>query len=170
MRIKEIRELYGYNRWATERILEAASSLSEEQFRRDMGSSYASVRDTLVHILTAEWAWLSRWQGVSPTAVPEQWQQLGLDELRDSWAQLDRALQEFVGGLAESDLDEPMSYRTIAGDARVSTLAQMLRHVVNHSSYHRGQVITMLRQHGAVAPATDLILYHWLHTAPQAPA
>jgi uncharacterized damage-inducible protein DinB len=162
MRVDEVRQLYAFNRWATLRMLDAVAALSDEQFRRDMGNSFPSIRDTLVHIMSGEWVWLSRWQGTSPTAMPAGWGQLGLDDLVSEWARLDDALQAFVAQLAEPDLDRSVSFRNLAGDPLVSTLSQMLRHVVNHSSYHRGQVTTMLRQLGASAPSTDLILYYRL--------
>lgn len=162
MRTDEFRTLYAYNRWATQRVLGAVSKLSDEAFRSDMGNSFPSIRDTLVHMMSAEWVWLSRWQGTSPTAMPEQWKELDLSNLQQAWTRLDDALQGFVARLQEAELDRPLSYHDMAGTAHVSTLAQMLRHVVNHSSYHRGQVTTMLRQLGMAAAATDLILYYRL--------
>jgi uncharacterized damage-inducible protein DinB len=160
MRIDEITQLYAYNRWATDRVLEAVSALSPDQFRQDMGSSFPSIRDTLVHIMSAEWVWLSRLQGSSPAAMPESWKEMNLDHVEREWAQLDRAIRDLVGRLNESELDQPVSYRNIAGEPQISTRAQILRHVVNHSSYHRGQVTTMLRQLGVAATSTDLILYY----------
>lgn len=160
MRSNEIQQLYAYNRWATERLLDAVSTLSEEQFRRDMGSSFPSIHDTLVHIMSAEWVWLSRWQGTSPTAMPEVWKELSLDQMTEEWKRLDGAVQGHIASLGEADLDRSVSYRNIAGEPHASTLGQMLRHVMNHSTYHRGQVITMLRQLGVAAPSTDLILYY----------
>jgi len=67
----EMRQLYDYNAWANRRALEAASALTEEQFTRVLGSSFASVRDTLVHIYSGEWVWLERFQGRTPTAFPD---------------------------------------------------------------------------------------------------
>jgi uncharacterized damage-inducible protein DinB len=159
-RIEEIRQLYAYNRWATEQHLQSVSHLSDERFRQDMGSSFASIRDTLVHIMSAEWVWLCRLQGTSPPGMPEAWKSLGLDEIARGWEEIDRSLQELVGRLEETVLDQPISYRNTAGQDFVSTRGQILRHVVNHSSYHRGQIVTMLRQLGAAAPATDLIAYY----------
>jgi uncharacterized damage-inducible protein DinB len=159
-RIDEIRHLCVYNRWATERMLDAASQLSEEQFSQDMGSSFPSIRDTLVHIMSAEWVWLSRLQGSSPASMPEPWKAMSLEEITPLWEQVDRSLQDLVAGLAEPDLEQPISYRNTAGQDFVSTRGQMLRHVVNHSTYHRGQITTMLRQLGAAAPTTDLIVYY----------
>lgn len=156
----EFKQLFAYNRWATERMLDAASALTAEQLTRDMGNSFPSVRDTLVHIMSAEWVWLSRWQGVSPTSMPEPWRQYDLDEVKREWAALADELRTFIGKLREPDLERTISYRNIAGEPFTTPLSQMLRHVVNHSSYHRGQITTMLRQLGAAAPATDLIVYY----------
>ena len=161
-RIAEFRELFAYNRWANERMIEAAATLTENQVLQDLGSSYPSVRDTLVHIMSAEWVWLSRWQGTSPTSMPEAWQHYGLDEVRREWSALAARLQSFVDEQGAEDLDRAIWYRNIAGEPFTTPLAQMLRHVVNHSTYHRGQITTMLRQLGAVPPATDLIAYYRL--------
>jgi uncharacterized damage-inducible protein DinB len=158
-RTEEFRELYAFNRWATQRILEAAAALPRDQFERDMGSSFRSIRDTLVHMMSAEWVWLARWNGSSPTAMPAEWKECGLPRIEEDWAVLDGELQRFVGALAESDVDRLIAYRNIAGEPFTTPLSQMLRHVVNHASYHRGQVVTMLRQLGAAAPATDLIIF-----------
>lgn len=159
-RLTEIQELYHYNRWANARVLDAASSLSGDQLVQDLGSSFPSVKDTLVHILAAEWVWLSRWKGVSPRGLPEGWPKSTLEELCARWAAVEEEQREFLAGLDEARLDTVVAYSTIDGQAFASPLWQMLRHVVNHSSYHRGQVITMLRQLGAEGCATDLILFY----------
>lgn len=168
-RLDEFRQLYAYNRWATERMLAAASQLSDDQFRQDMGSSFPSIRDTLVHIMSAEWVWLSRLQGTSPPGMPEAWKSMGLREITRQWDDVDRSLRNLVDGLGETELDQPIPYRNTAGSAFVSTRAQILRHVVNHSSYHRGQITTMLRQLGAAAPTTDLIAYYRMEPSVQLP-
>jgi len=158
--IDELRELFAYNRWANHRILDAAAKLSAEALDKDLGSSFPSVRATLAHILSAEWVWLSRWKGTSPTGVPDSWDLSTLDSIRKRWAEVEREQQEFIDALGEDDLRRAVSYRNIKGQPFTSTMAQMLRHVVNHSTYHRGQVVTMLRQLGAEAVSTDLITYY----------
>ena len=158
--IEEVRELYAYNRWANDRILEAVAMLDAEAFGRDLGSSFPSVRDTLVHVLGAEWVWLSRWQGTSPTGLPGGWKLTTLAEVRSRWAEVTRDQLAFVAGLKEADLTVAVSYRNTRGESFTNTMGQMLRHVVNHSSYHRGQVVTMLRQLGAEAVSTDLIKFY----------
>jgi uncharacterized damage-inducible protein DinB len=158
-RVREILQLYEYNRWANHRVLDAASALWEEDFTRDLGSSFGSVRDTLVHILASEWIWLSRWEGRSPREIPHGWATSGYAELRSHWTDVEERQRRFVAELTDARLDEVVSYRNTSDEQFHAPLWQMLRHVVNHSTYHRGQVITMLRQLGAEACSTDLILF-----------
>ena len=68
MNAEDFRLLYDYNSWANHRTLDACSQLNDEQFTRDMGSSFRSVRDTLVHVMLVEWLWLERWHGRSPNS------------------------------------------------------------------------------------------------------
>lgn len=159
-RLDEILDLYRYDGWANARVLEAAGRLPPDGFTRGMGSSFPSVRDTLVHILASQWVWLSRWEGTSPRGMPEGWAEAGFDELEEHWRAFESRQAAFLASLTEDRLDEVLEYRTTAGVRYRSPLWQMLRHVVNHSTYHRGQVVTMLRQLGAEAPATDLIRYY----------
>jgi len=159
-RLDEIRDLYAYNRWANARVLQVVRGLNEEAYGRKLVSSFPSVRDTLVHALAADWVWLRRWQGTSPTGMPEGWEGLGAHELAAVWASVEAEQESFVAGLSEDDLDRVVAYRNTRGDAFAEPLWQLLRHVVNHATYHRGQLTTLLRQVGAAPPSTDLVAYH----------
>lgn len=158
-RMDEMRDLYAYNRWANRRVLDAAARLSPEQLSRDLGSSFPSVRETLAHVLAAEWVWLTRWRGSSPPGLPESWDLSSLEVVRAQWAEVEADQRAFVEGLDEAALDRVVAYRDTRGTPYENPLGQLLRHVVNHSTYHRGQVITMLRQLGAEAVATDYVVY-----------
>ncbi|MCI0434364.1 MAG: DinB family protein [Gemmatimonadetes bacterium] len=160
MRVSGIRELYGYNEWANARTMDAAAQLSPEAFVRDMKSSFASVGDTLVHMLQAEWIWLQRWQGQSPPAAPAGWAGMGLGEIRGAWRGVIDERARFLEALEDAALDRVFEYTSLAGETRSCALDHSLRHVVNHASYHRGQITTLLRQLGATPVATDLVLYH----------
>jgi uncharacterized damage-inducible protein DinB len=151
----DLRTLLDYHYWARDRVLDAASALSPEQFTRDLGSSFKSVRDTLVHLYSAEWAWYSRWTGVSPTAhvPPERFPDLA--SLRAAWAAQEANVRSFVDGLDDAAIGAVIEYKLLSGQPGASPFWQMLQHVVNHASYHRGQVTTMLRQLGA-APAQSM--------------
>jgi len=157
---EDIRALYDYNAWANRRALQAASALKLEEFTRTMGSSFSSVRDTLAHIYGAEWLWLERFQGRSPAALPDVAQFADVASLRDRWNELESQLLKFVRGLSQTDLDRVMEYKTMKFGVYKNPLWQSMQHVVNHGTYHRGQVTTLLRQLGAQPILTDLMHFY----------
>lgn len=154
----QVQVLYAYDRWANGRLLDAAAALTHEAFVRDLGASYSSVWETLRHILWSEWIWLGRWTlprstGPTPAQCPD------LASLRARWLDFERVQQEFLQRLTPADLERPVSYENPPGTRWTYTLGQMLQHVVNHSTYHRGQVAAMLRQLGSVPPPTDYLVF-----------
>jgi uncharacterized damage-inducible protein DinB len=158
--MNELRELYDYNRWANARIIAACTAVPDEVMARDMGSSFPSVLATLAHILSAEWIWLERWNGRSPAGVPADWDLSGLAAIRAIWAGVEAGQAAFLRDLDEQRLRTHVDYRNTRGEAHAAPLWQLMRHVVNHSTYHRGQIVTLLRQLGFPAVATDMVLYH----------
>jgi uncharacterized damage-inducible protein DinB len=160
MDLQTLRRLYEFNAWADRRTLESCAVLTPEQFTQDLKSSFHSVRDTLVHIFGAEWVWCERWQGRSPTGLPWTANFTDYDSVSARWNEVLRDLQQFVEGLTQADLNRPLEVRTFAGGIYKQPLWEMMQHVVNHGSYHRGQIATMLRQLGAQPPTEDLILFY----------
>ena len=119
------------------------------------------MRDTVVHIYAAEWVWYSRWTGQSPTAFPNPEDFPDLDAIRDPWKSQEQKVRLFVGSLGATGMARVFEYRTFKGDPSKSVFWHMLQHVVNHATFHRGQVTTMLRQLGAPPPKSqDLITYY----------
>lgn len=157
---QEMRLLYDYNSWANRRSLEAASALTAEKFVQPMGSSFGSVRDTLAHIWGAEWIWLERFQGRSPSSLPDTTQFPDMGSLRERWDELEARLLSFVRGLAQADLERVFEYKTLKFGVYRNPLWESMQHLVNHGSYHRGQVTTLLRQLGAQPIATDLMHFY----------
>jgi len=160
MNVEDFRTLYDYNSWANHRTLDACAALTPEQFTRDLGSSFRSVRDTLAHIYGAEWIWLERWHGRVPAGLPSAADFPDLDTVRRRFAEIDRNLVDYAASLTADDLDRAIEYKTMAGARQTQPLRHMLQHVANHSTYHRGQVTTLLRQLGAKATGTDLITFY----------
>ena len=156
----EIRSLYDYNAWANHRSLDAASALTAEQFTKPLGNSFSSVRDTLAHIYGAEWVWLERFQGRSPSSLPDTTQFADVAGLRERWAEHETRLLTFVRGLKQSDLDRVLEYKTLKFGVYRNPLWESMQHLVNHGTYHRGQVTTLLRQLGAQPVATDLMHFY----------
>src|SRR5690242_14524833 len=156
----ELRTLYDYNAWANHRALSGAEKLSVEHFTQPLGSSFASVRDTLAHICGAEWIWLERFQGRSPASLPDAAECADVQSLRAKWAEQEARLLAFVGSLKQEDLHRVMEYNTLKFGMYRNPLWQSMQHVVNHGTYHRGQVTTLLRQLGAQPILTDLMHYY----------
>jgi uncharacterized damage-inducible protein DinB len=157
--LNDIRQLFDYNRWAGHRALTAASTLATDDFLRPMGNSFSSVRDTLAHILGAEWVWLERWQGRSPEALLDPAVFPTVQSLESRWKIVEREQMQFIEALTPQRLREELAYINLRGQRYSYPLWQQLVHVVNHSSYHRGQITTLLRQLGAEAASTDFLVY-----------
>ena len=157
---EEIRLLYDYNAWANRRALTAAAALTPEQFTKPMSSSFSSVRDTLAHIFGGEWIWLERFQGRSPSSLPDTTQFSDVATLGDRWGEFEPRLLNFARGVTQSDLDRVMEYKTLKFGVYSNPLWQSMQHLVNHGTYHRGQVTALLRQLGAQPILTDLMHFY----------
>jgi len=158
MTAKDVEFLFAYNRWANGRTLDAVAALAPDAYARDLGNSFGSVHDTLVHMYAAEWAWLLRWKGTSPAGLDRS----GLSDLaalRERWSELERDQAGFVAGLTDADLERTLDYANTKGERFSNPLGRLIQHLINHSTYHRGQVTTMLRQLGAKAIGTDLVTF-----------
>lgn len=160
MNTQDFRLLYDFDSWANHRMLDVCAALSPEEFTRDLNNSFGSVRDTLFHICGAEWIWLERWHGRSPAAIPSAADYATLAAVRLRWAEVERDLLDYVASLTPEDLQRVMHFKTLGGVPHSQPLWQCLQHVANHSTYHRGQITTMLRQLGAKPVSTDLIAFY----------
>lgn len=159
MNKNDIAYLYKYNRWANGRTFDAASKLTPEHFTKDMGSSHASVRDTLAHILAAEWIWLERWNGTSPKSLFEPTDFPTIESIKTRLDEVEDGIDRLTSGLTDESLDNVVAYTNTKGEEWKYTLSHMMQHLANHSSYHRGQVTTMLRQLGADVIPVDLLYF-----------
>ena len=159
MTIAEVQELFAYTAWANALAFEAASALSEEQLDHSIASSFPSVRATLAHLVGAEWVWLRRWLGESPSGFPDWVAKPVLAELKAKLAEVEHERDAFVAGLSDGDLGRVIAYRNLSGQEFSDRLNGLIQHVANHSTYHRGQLATQLRQLGLKPPSTDLIVY-----------
>jgi uncharacterized damage-inducible protein DinB len=159
MTIDEARDLFGYSAWANGRMFDAAAALPADQLSATIASSFPSVLGTLGHIIAAEWIWLRRWQGDSPAATPAWATGSSLSELRARLTDVESERGRLFGQLADADLERIVEYRRMSGEAHADQLADLVRHAVNHSTYHRGQLVTQLRQVGAHPPGTDFVTY-----------
>ena len=154
MNIGDMRTLIAFDQWANRRHLAAARALPPEELSRDCHVSFGSVQGTLAHILAGEWVWLRRWRGDAPSQDRSAAAFPDAAALESGWDALDQEMEQFVAGLIDSSLE---TYHDVRGHR--FTLAELMQHLVNHSTYHRGQVAGLLRQLGHVPPATDFHLF-----------
>lgn len=160
MNLETIRALHRYNAWANQRVLDTVSRVAPADFATDLKSSYGSIRDTLTHMVWSEWIWLQRWNGLSPTLVFPPADFPNVESLRERFQYVATERSAFLRDITAERLQRVIEYRNVKGEIWRYPLWQQLHHVVNHSTYHRGQVATMLRQLGATPAATDLLVYY----------
>ncbi len=159
MTLQEIKTLHAYNAWATNRIFEATEAMPAEQYMRDMKSSHGGIHGTLVHMVGSERVWLGRWiekpeafltaaDAPSHAALFALWQSVGFE------------VAKFLGTMTDKKLQGTFTMKTATGEVFEHILWQAFQHVVDHCSYHRGQVITMMRQQSITPPNTGLIRFY----------
>jgi uncharacterized damage-inducible protein DinB len=153
-----LRELFNYNYWARDRQLEACRALTKEQFLQPLGNSYSSLRDTLAHLVGAEWIWAERWRGNPTKGLPPGADFPDLAAIADRWRTVEQGVRELLAGLNDETLALPLHYTSSRGIACSYPLWRSMVHVINHQTYHRGQVTMFLRQLGVPAPALDLLV------------
>ncbi|MBZ9808579.1 DinB family protein [Mesorhizobium sp. BR1-1-9] len=153
-----------YNQWANGRIYDAAAHLDEEEFNRDVGAFFGSMKGTLNHLLAADRIWMKRFtgEGDAPTALDAILYQAlpGLCMARETE---DRRIVDWVGGLSDKALSGRFIYMTVSDMRTVSQrLAPALDHVFNHQTHHRGQAHMILTVLGR--PSVQLDLAHFQRT------
>jgi uncharacterized damage-inducible protein DinB len=160
MTLTDTQALFEFNYWAKARLMTVVESLSYEQFAKDLGSSHRSIHGTLIHIVGAEHVWLSRWTGQPVLKLLDLKDYPTIPTVRQKWDEVEQAVSEFVSELTNERLSAVVTYKTTEGKQFSNVLWQMMQHVVNHSTYHRGQIVTMLRQLGVKPIGTDLITFY----------
>ena len=157
-----------YTAWANRLVLDACAALTAEAFERDLGASHRSIGATLRHMYSVEGIWLVRLRFivVSPVieigkqkqvgdaAVPEP----GLEELKVKWREVSNGLAKWVETLEEPE--QKLNFRMLKGSDLSLPGWKVVLHMANHSTLHRGQVISMLRQLGQKPPQTDLFSFY----------
>ena len=154
----ELGRLMEYHYWATDRLLDVVEQLTPEQFARDLGSSFPSVQATVAHLLTAEAVWLGRITGRPPARVSPHELPLPADARR-RWQPLREEMGAWAASLEETGAARSVRAVTSSGAEYLHTGEEVALHLVVHGSYHRGQVVTMLRQLGVAPPSLDLIAF-----------
>jgi uncharacterized damage-inducible protein DinB len=148
-----------YTTWASARLLEAAAKLSPEELSRDFGTADKSVAGTLGHVFAADRIWMARIQGQPPgTFITPEDRDLAV--LNREWPSLLQVWKQWAGVLTDENGGTVASYLDLKGNRWSAAWWQIVLHVVNHGTHHRGQVSGMLRTMGHVPPPLDLIAYY----------
>ncbi len=159
--MKELLQQYaGYTLWANQKLAAVISSLSEEQLHREINSSFKSIYLTLLHIWDAESMWYQRVKLQEIVMRPSDGFTGGFAELNKKMMEQSQQWKDWVDNATEAALQHEFIYQNTKREHFKQPVYQMLLHVANHGTYHRGQLITMLRQVGVEqVPATDFIFY-----------
>ena len=161
MRVSDLLALYDYSYWANARLFPVLATLTDEEFTREVAGSYGSIRNTLVHMMSAESGWLDRCGGpergerLNPTDFPT------LDAVVTRWAIYEAQMRQFLGSLTDEDLTRSVVY-TIPplGVSGSGCVGELLHHAVNHNIHHRGQVALLVRALGYVPGNVDILFYY----------
>ena len=153
----DILALQDYNLWANRLLLESLAPLSHDDYVREMGGGWPSLRATLVHLAGATRNWAARFDGRDATALPSVEE---VPTLADAAAMLndaDARIAAFAATLTPERLAAPLVWKNLKGEEKAAPLWTVLRHTVNHATYHRGQAAAMLKRLGGAPIATDLV-------------
>jgi uncharacterized damage-inducible protein DinB len=160
MQAADLATLFQYNEWANQRILRAAARLTPAQFLAATSLSWGSVRDVLVHVLSAEWIWRMRVQhGAAPSQLLQPAEFPTYEALVARWREEQEQWSAYVGGLLDGEVNRPLLYRNTKGEPFEAVLWQILAHVVNHGTQHRAEVAHVLTSYGFSPGDIDLIVF-----------
>jgi uncharacterized damage-inducible protein DinB len=151
----------GYNRWANERLYEAASKLSDKDYRADRGAFFKSMHGTLNHLLVGDRIWMRRFTGEGDVARSlDAILHEDFGELRAARRAEDERILRYANALTDADLAGWFRYRTIVNPVDMEQqLCYALDHFFNHQTHHRGQAHALLTAITGTAPSFDLIIF-----------
>ncbi|MEJ0097948.1 MAG: DinB family protein [Bauldia sp.] len=151
----------GYNRWANERLYEAAAKLPDDDYRADRGAFFGSLHRTLNHLVVTDRIWLRRFTGAGPAqARLDEIVHDDLPELAVARAVEDERIIGYIESLTDADLAATFSYqRASVATTITQPLSPAIAHMFNHQTHHRGQAHVLLTIAGGrdFAPSFDLV-------------
>ncbi len=155
----DIGALFRYHDWAWKRVLAQAARVTPEQYVALAPVPHGSLRGTLVHPLSAEVIWRTRFRGASPTSTVKEADLPTFESLQQRWAVEAAALEEYVSGITDAELNAPLSYKTTKGVPQTDVLWHLLLHVLNHGTQHRAEAAMLLTSYGQSPGDLDLIIF-----------
>jgi uncharacterized damage-inducible protein DinB len=154
-------ELAEYNIWANTIVLSWLDKMTDEQWEKHVVSSFNSIAETVLHITSAESIWLERLnKAESPVWLQSSFKGTR-KEVIDLWKKASSEIKKAVEGFNEAAMMEKLVFKRLNGDRHEMPHYQVFAHMFNHSTYHRGQLVTMLRQVGFTAVgSTDMLGFY----------
>jgi uncharacterized damage-inducible protein DinB len=141
-------EMFDYMQWGDRLMIVAARTVVDEEYYKDQGISYGSVHKLMVHCLAAQWVWLSRWRGENPTRLESHDDYPTRSALEQRWPLVHSALFDFLGLQSGHSLARVIQYKNMKGEHLAIPLSDLMLHVIDHASYHRGQIASMIKRAG----------------------
>jgi uncharacterized damage-inducible protein DinB len=160
MTVKDLETMFDYSYWANSKLFEVISQLTPEQFTQTVAGSYGSLRNTMVHMLSAEWGWLDRCGGAKRGPALNAPDYPTFASVRDKWQQVEGHLREFLRSLRDEDLNRIVEFALGSGPKQSMPLGALMQHAVVHGVHHRGQVALLLRMLGKVPGNVDMLIYY----------
>ena len=160
MTIKDLEVLYDYCYWANKKLFDAIARLTPEQFTQPVAGGHGSIRNALVHVLSAEAGWLDRCGGAKrgPRLHPADFPTV--ESVVQAWNKVEANVRELLGTLTDEDLVRNAEYSTDRTEKIAMPLGELMQHAANHGIHHRGQVALMLRMLGQEPGYFDMLIYY----------
>jgi uncharacterized damage-inducible protein DinB len=160
MTVKDLETLYDYGYWADRKLFEAISRIPPEQFTQSVGGAFGSIRNTLVHIMSAEWGWLERCGGPKRGPKLNANDYPTVESVRETWNKIEKYTRKFLSELNDDDIGRNAEYLNDKGEKRAMPLGELMQHAANHGTHHRGQVAMILRLLDHTPGNFDILFYY----------
>lgn len=160
MTVEDLESLFDYSYWANAGLRDVLSHVTTAQFTQPVAGSYGSIRNTMVHMLSAEWGWLERCGGAARGPALDARDYPTATALFDRWRHVEAGVREFLSTLQDDDLERVVEFALGGGSRRSMALGHLLHHAALHGVHHRGQVALLLRTLGHVPGNFDILLYY----------
>ncbi|MFB6455147.1 DinB family protein [Chitinophaga sp. Hz27] len=159
--MKEILQKYTtYNHWANNHISTVLQKLTDEQAKQELGGSFGNMRATVAHVWDAESVWLQRLQLVEKPVKPGETFDGSFADICVHWVKTSVKLEEWVKAASLARLGHVVAFTRQKNDHYKMQVEDILMHACNHSSFHRGQMVNMLRQLGVTKiPSLDFSIF-----------
>lgn len=151
--------MFEYNEWAWQRVFPSLAALRDEEYFAERPFFWHSLHGLAVHSYGADWIWLQRCRGVSPSALPSRESVIDLADLRQKWDPVRGDFRAWVAQRTEAELGEDIRYSDTAGKPYLFNLNDLLRHLMNHATEHRSQMTPTLFQLGQPTEPLDYLYF-----------